>query len=34
VGGGPPCWVATPPGSLLGQPQAFPHVTAATYSSK
>jgi phospholipid/cholesterol/gamma-HCH transport system substrate-binding protein len=34
VGGGPPCWVATPPGSLLGQPQAFPHVLAAKYSSK
>jgi phospholipid/cholesterol/gamma-HCH transport system substrate-binding protein len=34
VGGGPPCWVATPPSSLLGQPQPFPHVTAAQYSSK
>ncbi len=34
VGGGPPCWVATPPSSLLGQSQPFPHVTAAQYSSK
>ncbi len=34
VGGGPPCWVATPPGSLLGQSNSFPHITAAKYSSK
>jgi phospholipid/cholesterol/gamma-HCH transport system substrate-binding protein len=34
VGGGPPCWVDTPPGALLGQSQAFPHVNAAKYSSK
>lgn len=34
VGGGPPCWVDTPPGHLLGQPQPFPHVTAAEYSSR
>ncbi len=34
VGGGPPCWVDTPPGSLLGQSNAFPHITADQYSSK
>ena len=34
VGGGPPCWLDTPPGQLLGQPQQFPHVTATTYSNK
>jgi hypothetical protein len=34
VGGGPPCWIDTPPGALLGQPQPFPHVTAKTYSNK
>jgi virulence factor Mce-like protein len=34
VGGGPPCWVDTPPGQLLGQPQAFPHVNRATFSNK
>jgi hypothetical protein len=28
------CWVPAPGGHLLGQPQAFPHVTAAHYSSR
>jgi virulence factor Mce-like protein len=26
-----PCWVSDPLGKLLGQPQKFPHVTAANY---
>jgi phospholipid/cholesterol/gamma-HCH transport system substrate-binding protein len=34
TGGGPPCWVATPPGQLLGESTKFPQVKAATYSSK
>jgi phospholipid/cholesterol/gamma-HCH transport system substrate-binding protein len=34
AGGNSPCWVDTPPGQLLGQPQPFPHVTATTYSNK
>jgi phospholipid/cholesterol/gamma-HCH transport system substrate-binding protein len=34
VGGGPPCWLDTPPGQLLGQPQPFPHVNATTFSNK
>lgn len=33
VGGGPPCWVDTPPGALLGQSNPFPHITADQYSS-
>ncbi len=28
------CWTAPPLGNLLGQKQSFPHVNAATYSSK
>jgi virulence factor Mce-like protein len=32
--GHPACWVAAPAGNLLGQPQKFPQVRAATYSSK
>jgi virulence factor Mce-like protein len=33
--GSPACWVAPSQGSvLLGQPQKFPHVTAAKYSNK
>ncbi|HWE08117.1 MAG TPA: MlaD family protein [Solirubrobacteraceae bacterium] len=32
--GSPACWVAPPLGSLLGQSNKFPHVTAARYSNK
>jgi phospholipid/cholesterol/gamma-HCH transport system substrate-binding protein len=31
---GAACWVAPPQGNLIGQPQKFPHITAASYSSK
>ena len=34
AGNNSPCWVDTPPGQLLGQPQPFPHITETKYPSK
>jgi hypothetical protein len=33
AGNNSPCWVDTPPGQLLGQPQPFPHINEYKYPS-
>jgi ABC-type transporter Mla subunit MlaD len=34
AGNNSPCWVDTPPGQLLSQPQPFPHINETKYPSK